>query len=212
MKRVIVAVVLTVAILVGIQNHGSSLIVPIAKALGANNNCQFLNQSNDTGDRTQHLNGYNVCVTADYMSRLLAKRPYPQAEISDSLERQQITEKLLRFNDPNKIGYLTLLSQTGVVVTTYVVKGKVSSNDSSLTATDQCGGGKQNLSNCLPSPGDDGSYGPNEPGIFFFTTAGVMVQWNGQYLYSDAPQQITSAPLVTYNVSDKPSSAYDIGK
>lgn len=49
-------------------------------------------------------------------------------------------------------------------------------------------------------------------GMFFFTTAGVMVQWNGKYLYSDAPQQVTPAPVVSYKLSDRPSSAFDIGK
>ncbi len=63
----------------------------------------------------------------------------------------------------------------------------------------------------MDSPGDDGSYGQNEDGIFFFTTQGVFHQWNGLFSLSDAPEQVTAAPIITYNVNDKPSSAIDIG-
>lgn len=186
-------------------------VKPLAmRTLAADSNCRFINDENDAGSRNQHLNNYNVCVTADYMSRVINKRPYPQTKIQDSLERAQLTEKLLRYNDPNKIAYVSLLSDYGTVIASYTIKGKVSSNQSSLTATEQVWEKGSGGSLTFPSPGDDGSYGENEPGIFFFTTGGVMVQWNGKYLLTDAPQQIVVAPVVTYNVSDKPSSSIDI--
>lgn len=179
----------------------------VIKTLAADANCRFINDENDAGKRNTHLNNYNVCVTADYMDRVIAKRPYPQTKVIDSMERRNLIEKLLRFNDENKIAYVTLLSDYGTVIATYTIQGKVSSNQSSLTTTSQVwrfgneGGGP------MASPTDDGSYGENEPGIFFFTTAGVLVQWNGKYLLTDAPQQVVSAPVVTYNVTDKPTNA-----
>lgn len=178
----------------------------VVRTLAADSNCRFINDDNDNNARNQHLNNYNVCVTADYMSRVLAKRPYPQTKVIDSIERRNLTEKLLRFNDVNKIAYVTLLSDYGTVIATYTIQGKVSSNQSSLTSP------VQNWSRDaqVVSPSDDGSYGENESGIFFFTTGGVLVQWNGKFLLTDAPQQIVTAPVVTYNISDKPSSSIDI--
>jgi hypothetical protein len=43
--------------------------------------------------------------------------------------------------------------------------------------------------------GDDGSYGPNENGIFFFTTEGVMVTYSGEYVLSDGPLKLSENKL-----------------
>ncbi len=212
MKPFFVAAFFLIVAAIAVQNHGSSFQLPYTAA-ARDANCQFINDENKTSVRSGHLNGYNVCVSADYMERLIAKRPYPQTKIVDSIERRNLTEKLLRFNDPNKIAYVSLLSDFGTVVATYTIQGKVSSNQSSLTSQVQCNGdGNRPNDPCFPSPTDDGSYGENEAGIFFFTTGGVIVQWNGRYLLTDAPQQIVSAPVITYNLTDKPTSAVDIGK
>jgi hypothetical protein len=112
--------------------------------------------------------------------------PYPVAELKDSLERRNLRERLLRTNQPNKIGYVYLLSFAGQPLGYYVIKGKVSSTDSQMTATDMVVDGTRG-SVTVPAPGDDGSYGKNEPGIFFFTSEGSMVTTNLNYLYSDAP-------------------------
>lgn len=143
------------------------------------------NDTNDSQKRGQH-------TTETYQSKFEQAEPYPQAAMKDSLERKNLIEKLKRYNDPNKVSYIYLLSDTGEVITTYVIKGKVTSNQSQLT-TDQlvrdCG------SACavpVNAPGDDGSYGPNEDGIFFFTTEGTLVTWNGKYLLADRPLKVTT--------------------
>lgn len=135
--------------------------------------------------------------------------PYPAEQLKDSLERRNIKERLLRYNNPNKIGYIYLLTDTGGIYTYFTIKGKVSSTDSQMTTTDliqwdkgSAGGGNVTV----PAPGDDGSYGPNEPGIFFFTADGVMVTWNGRYLLTDAPLRIEDKGLVlTYVDGSKPT-------
>lgn len=116
--------------------------------------------------------------------------PYPAEQLKDSLERRNIRERLLRTNQPNKIGYVYLLSFSGQPLGYYVIKGKVSSTDSQMTTTDlvikdqgQSGGGNVTV----PAPGDDGSYGPNEAGVFFFTAEGALVETSLTYLYSDQP-------------------------
>ena len=126
-------------------------------------------------------------------TKLIVAVPYPTSQMTDSLERRNLRERLLRFNKPDKIGYLYLMS-FGKFVGYYAIKGKVTSANSQMTTTAQtwdCGsqdGGCQ-----VPSIGDDGSFGPNEGGdrgVFFFTTTGVMVETTLDWLYSDAPLQI----------------------
>lgn len=122
--------------------------------------------------------------------------PYPADDLKDSLERRNLREKLLRDNKPNAIRYVYLLS-FAQPLGYYTIKGKVSSTQSQMT-TDQliackdargdgdsyCDSSEQHVVN---APGDDGSYGANESGVFFFTTEGVMVTTNLDYIVSDQP-------------------------
>ena len=120
--------------------------------------------------------------------------PYPEAQMKDSLERRNLSERLIRFNRPQKIGYLYVMS-FGKFVGYYVVKGKVSSTQSQMTNTTQtwdAGSGEQGETTA-DSIGDDGSFGPNEggdQGIFFFTAQGVLVETTLDWMYSDAPPAI----------------------
>lgn len=119
--------------------------------------------------------------------------PYPASQMKDSLERHNLSKRLLRFNKPQKIGYLYLTS-FGKFVGYYVIKGKVSSVQSQMTNTQQtwemcCHTG----SLVVDSIGDDGSFGPNEGGdrgVFFFTATDVMVETTLDWVYSDAPLHI----------------------
>lgn len=106
-----------------------------------------------------------------------------------SLERRNLAERLKRTDNPSAIGYVYLLS-FGKPIGYYVIKGKVSNPDSQLTTTDlvqDCSGWSTPCRVTVPAPGDDGSYGPNEGGIFFFTTEGVMVTTSLDYIWSDNP-------------------------
>jgi len=128
--------------------------------------------------------------------------PYPADKLKDSLERRNLRERLMRTNKPNAISYLYVLS-FGEPLGFYTVKGKVSSTQSQMT-TDQlqvCKDHKgDHNSSCIPAvvnaPGDDGSYGPNEDGIFFFTTEGTMVTTNLDYILSDQPLAFNVPELV----------------
>lgn len=147
-------------------------------------------------------------ITNIYQPRLEAAVPYPLEAMRDSVERRNLRERLLRFNKPDKIGYVYLLSNTGSVVAFYTIKGKISSTQSQLTASDSMTCHYHWEAGCQirQAPGDDGSYGPNEPGVFFFTTEDVLVQWDGQFIYADAPLKITSAPLILETPGAKPTS------
>lgn len=153
-------------------------------------------------------------TTESFAQKFTAAEPYPLAQVNDSSERANLREKLLRMNDPHKIGYLYELTQTGQVLAQYTVKGKVTSTQSQLTNTNfaatpcpNCTGG--GAATTVDSMGDDGSYGQNEGGqngIFFFTTSGVMVEYNGLWTYSDAPLNLTSKPLIVVDDTQKPTS------
>lgn len=147
-------------------------------------------------------------VTETYAPRLTNAQPYPLSQMNDSAERANLRERLLRLNNPSKIGYLYELAQNGQVIGYYTIKGKPSSTGSQLTPT-------QNISNCdsssaacvvTDSMGDDGSYGPEEHGIFFFTTSGVLVEWSGMWQYSDAPLHLSQQPLITLDANAHPST------
>ena len=117
--------------------------------------------------------------------------PYPVSQLRDSTERRNLRERLLRFNKANRIGYLYLLSYTGTPTAYYTIEGKVSSTDSQMTTQQLIirreGYNGYRSDSVVNAPGDDGSYGPNESGIFFFTTEGALVETNQQHLYSDQP-------------------------
>jgi hypothetical protein len=110
---------------------------------------------------------------------------------NDSLECKNLREKLKRDEDPSRITYLYLTNMMGEPYAYWVVKGKVSSNQSQLAPTDQvldiCPG-TDRCWEVMEGPGDDGSSGPNEDGVFFFTPDGnKIVVGGGNYLQSDFP-------------------------
>ncbi|HEY1176398.1 MAG TPA: hypothetical protein VGF17_09595 [Phytomonospora sp.] len=120
--------------------------------------------------------------------------PYPADKLRDSLERRNLRERLLRQNEADRIGYVYILS-FGKFIGYYTIKGKVSSTQSQMTTEDLI---SKPCDSCdrfvIAGPGDDGSYGDNEPGVFFFTTNGTMVQVSTDYIYSDQPIAVGNIP------------------
>lgn len=158
--------------------------------------------------RSAHACGFfSACDTtetqkAGQVQKTLATNvPIPQ--ISTSLERLNVSKRAQIFNDENKISYIYLVS-FGKVMSFYTVKGKVSSLRSYMVPSDKivnsygqacsdnygCGGDGY----VVDAPDIDGTYGENANGIFFFTTDGVYVEWNGEYMVSDQPLKLTTQP------------------
>ncbi len=118
--------------------------------------------------------------------------PFPSSELNNPLDRANLAEYLKRNNDPKRISYVYLLSMDAKVIAYYTIKGKVTSVSSQLLPQDDmqhpCG-----YSECwltTDSAGDDGTYGGNEPGVFFFTTSNALVTWTGDYIQSDRPLDV----------------------
>jgi hypothetical protein len=102
------------------------------------------------------------------------------------------------WNDKNKVSYIYLVSY-GKVMAFYTIKGKVSSVNSQITNPEQISkrwGGYFTM----PSPAEDGSYGENGDGIFFFTTDGTYVEWAGEYMLADKPLKMATPPALVRTI------------
>ena len=138
-------------------------------------------------------------MTESNQQRLLAATPLPQ--LTQSLERRNLSRRLQRVNAANLTSYIYLVSQTGKVMAFYPVDGKITSLNAYLTASTRSetingSGGVAEIE----LPDLDGAYGKNSDGIFFFTTEGVYVEWHGDYLWSDQPLKLTQLPELVYQL------------
>lgn len=143
----------------------------------------------------------------DNLNKLTQQVPIPN--LSNSIERSNISKRLTAFSDPNKISYIYLVSY-GRVMAFYTIKGKVTSGSKRLTAqsvsVDSCGniaGIGQSLctgSFNVEQPELDGTYGSSNPYVYFWTTSGAYIQWSGDYMLADQPLQLSTAPELTMTV------------
>lgn len=138
--------------------------------------------------------------------RLIAASEMPK--LTKSLERENLIRRYEFLNDENKIFYVYLVSY-GKVMAYYTAKGKVSSVNSRLTQQQQILNVRDlgmttyqsgNPAAIVDSPQLDGSYGTNGDGIFFFTTEGAYVEWNGEYMVSDFPLRLSTPPELVRNL------------
>lgn len=113
----------------------------------------------------------------------------------ETLEQSNLLERLRRQSKPTAIGYV-YLTTFGQPIGYYVIKGKVSNAGSQLAPEQEvlrrCSGCEQFLSD---GPQDDKTYGVGDPGIFFFTAEGTMVETDFDYIYSDQPLDL-DVPLL----------------
>lgn len=135
--------------------------------------------------------------------RLIKAIPAPN--LQTSLERKNLVRRLERINKEEMVSYVYLVSY-GKVMAYHAIRGKVSSLNSYLTAMERlekvsAGGGTQVVT--LEAPDQDGSYGKNADGVFFFTTDGTYVEWKGEYLWSDQPLKLSQPPELIQVVNGK---------
>jgi len=158
--------------------------------------------------------GESQKTTEAYTESATKAVPYPLEQMKQGgwLERQNLRERLIRYSDPNKLSYIYLFSAQGQLMANYTVKGKVSNASSQMTTSqvvnDYCGSGCQDWV-ATDAPMDDGTWGPSEDAIFFYTPEGVMIQWNSLYVLSDSPLNLTTQPVLVYNTGSKPTSVGD---
>jgi len=110
--------------------------------------------------------------------------PVPQIQYFP--ERKTIAKWATTFDVPEITCYVYLINY-GNIIGYYVTNGKPASTQSYLTPSMEypSRGSTSTFQNELPDI--DGTYGENNPGIRFFTTSGIAVEWAGSgatYLFS----------------------------
>ncbi len=141
---------------------------------------------------------------------LIKSTPLPK--ITNSEERVNVAKRATIFNDQNKISYIYLMNY-GKIMAFYTVKGKVSSLRSYMSPMEKLvdadgnncvknysGQGMYEPCYTVEAPDIDGTYGENIHGIFFFTTEGAYVEWNGEYMMSDQALALTDKPALVREV------------
>lgn len=140
---------------------------------------------------------------------IVENQPVP-TDIEYSLERYNVIKRAYWVNGQREkamslpcaiqrpLGYIVLLSDSGAVVGKFVVDGKVSSLNSYLfPAYEQNKYNGYDIVIEREVAGIDGTYGTNVSGIFFFDVNSNYIEWNGKYIYSDTPMEI-SDPVIHY--------------
>lgn len=155
----------------------------------------------------------------DVGHKLSQNQPTP-TDIEYSLERYNLIRRAYWVNGmrdkamnlpcsiTKPLGYIVLFTESGNVIGTFTVDGKVSALTSYLTPSYWYDGVYGDYNNDgtgswtweqIELPDVDGSYGYNDSfGIFFFTTDGKYIEWTGTYLYSDIPFSVDDTVLGGY--------------
>ena len=139
-------------------------------------------------------------ATIEIAEKLAHNQPTP-TDINYSLERYNLIKRAYWVNGQREkanalpcaivkpLGYIVLFTESGSIIGSFTVDGKVSSLNSFLTPDSEyyeySRGDYTAINEWLADV--DGSYGENDNGIFFFTTDGKYIEWTGTYLYSDIP-------------------------
>lgn len=114
---------------------------------------------------------------------------------TDNAEIENIKKRLELTSKPGLLGYIVLLNDMGQPVFYSGIKGKPTSGSKRLTRLDEYYP-KGSNGFMRHSSSDEGTYGSSGNYIFFWTTEGQYMQWDGRYLYSDQPLRLAIQPLV----------------
>lgn len=143
----------------------------------------------------------DLIKTSKIGNKLSINQPTP-SDIDYSLERYNLIKRAYWVNGQREkalslpsavkrpLGYITLFTENGGIVGSFVVDGKVSSLNSFLTPDSEKYSNSSLAVDWLPDV--DGSYGSNDTGIFFFTPDGKYIEWTGIYIYSDIPMEVNN--------------------
>lgn len=129
-----------------------------------------------------------------------AKAAANSIQFTENAEIDNIRNRLELTANPGLLGFVVLLNETGQPVMSVAVKGKITSGSKRLTdpktIVKTSNGNMGDNMAVTDSPSDEGTFGSSGEYIFFWTTAGQYIQWNGKYLYSDKPFRLSVEPIV----------------
>lgn len=118
---------------------------------------------------------------------------------TENAEIDNIKKRLELTSNPGLTGFILLMNEAGQPIMYTGIVGKVTSSGKRLTAPVQkwkidCG--QSCWEEISDAPSDEGTWGHSDSYIYFWTTQGQYIQWNGKYLYSDKPFRTKVEPLV----------------
>jgi hypothetical protein len=185
--------------------------------------------ANDTGQDLSDVNvgsSYTYEVKATEKNQMNLVRSQPPFQMDSSLERANLIRRYKYLNDEENVHHVYFMSNDGKVISYFVAQGKVSSVNSKLTndvqivrapqfpqddeKDDEDIHWEQNVHDeqvyfKVESPQMDGSYGTNGDAIFFFTTSGDYVEFNGKYVVSEKPLNIQTAVSLEHEIGNESS-------
>lgn len=140
--------------------------------------------------------GGSQTPTAKQTQSDIAKEVAESISFVENAEIENIKRRLELTSSPSLTGFVLLMNEAGQPIMYTGVTGKITSSGKRLTAPvkEWKIWGKNNAVAAAPS--DEGTWGSSSPYVYFWTTTGQYVQWNGKYLYSDKPFRTKVAPLV----------------
>lgn len=128
-----------------------------------------------------------------------AKRAADSIRFTENAEIDNIKKRLELTSNPGLLGFVLLMNEAGQPIMYTGVKGKITSGGKRLTRGQilEKGDRGNNYGHfVMKSPSDEGTWGSSNPYIYFWTTQGQYMQWNGKYLYSDKPFRTKIEPLI----------------
>ena len=132
--------------------------------------------------------------TSQQVQEQKAQEASRSVEFTDNAEIKNIQHRLKLTSQPGLLGYVLLFNPgTGDPAMYTTVEGKITSGGKRLNPTEKlvrCDKGQYYGECNMPSANDEGTYGTSGEYIYFWTTDGQYIQWNGNYLYSDKPIRI----------------------
>ena len=135
------------------------------------------------------------------VASLMSKQPGPVVDYS--MDRYLLSERLVRFNDPNKMSYLYVCMSDGTWLQVTII-GKLSSTSKRLTAPEQYyyGYSNSNFGGLGSAPDEMGTYGTSDPAHVGMTTAGSLLEIGGflSYIYSEVPLSFGNKAITNITV------------
>lgn len=126
-----------------------------------------------------------------------------ESSVTTSYEIKNIERRRLLFGKPGVIGYVVFLNDMGQPVQYLTVNGKCTSSNKRLTPGEEVESGRWEHEFVMKAPSEDGTYGESDNYVYCFMPDGRYVQWNGNYLYSDKPLELTIKPMIVSVSNDK---------
>jgi len=119
---------------------------------------------------------------------LMAKQPTPILEYS--MDRALLAERLVRFNDPNKMTYLYVVMADGSWLKVTII-GKLTSTTKRLTSPELYNA----TTGGYAAPDEMGVWGSSEPAKVGMTTLGSLLEIGGflSFIYSEVPLTFTNS-------------------